>query len=297
MNEHDGFEHMAKLLAATGRYRILRKLESRTRIDEPDGSPTRLGIFLDLETTGLDDAKDEIIEFGMVPFNYTLDGRIFDILEPFSKLREPSFPIPEAITALTGIDNAAVAGLTVAAEEVEAFVAPASLVIAHNASFDRLFAERFCGVFADKPWACSMKEIPWAKEGFEGTKLSYLAAGHGFFYDGHRAIHDCAAGVEILARRLRTSDRTALAALLESARQSYWRIWAENSPFELKNHLKGRGYRWNDGTNGNPKAWYIDVPADTKESELSYLRKDIYQRDVDLLSRELTAYERYSSRC
>jgi len=44
-----------------------------------DDSPTRVGIFLYLETTGLDPAKDEIIEPAMVLFTYGLDGRIYEI--------------------------------------------------------------------------------------------------------------------------------------------------------------------------------------------------------------------------
>jgi DNA polymerase III subunit epsilon len=30
--------------------------------------------------------------------------------------------------------------------------------------------------------------------------------------------------------------------LLEKARHSAWRIWAENWPFEIKDELKARGY-------------------------------------------------------
>lgn len=30
------------------------------------------------------------------------------------------------------------------------------------------------------------------------------------------------------------------------------RVWAEQSQFELKDSLKKRGYRWNDGATGDP---------------------------------------------
>jgi DNA polymerase-3 subunit epsilon len=53
-----------------------------------------------------------------------------------------------------------------------------------------------------------MSQVDWAGEGFEGTKLSYLASQCGFFFDGHRAENDCLAGLEILARPL-PSGRTA----------------------------------------------------------------------------------------
>jgi len=55
-------------------------------------------------------------------------------------------------TALTGITNDMVAGKVIDPAEVTVFADPADLVIAHNASFDRSFVERFCDVFVHKPW-------------------------------------------------------------------------------------------------------------------------------------------------
>jgi DNA polymerase III subunit epsilon len=289
-------EEMAAALEATGDYRVLRRLQERTGINERDGSPVRRGVFLDVETTGLDETKDEIIELAMVPFDYSLDGRIFDILPAFDKLREPAAPISAEITALTGINQAAVAGKTIDPAEVAEFIKPVGLVIAHNAKFDRQFCEGFCPAFAEKPWACTMDEIPWRDEGFEAQRLSQIAAEFGFFYDGHRAATDCLAGIEVLSRPLKRSGRIALSVLLESARQSRWRIWATNSPFERKDVLKARGYSWSDGTRG-PKAWVVDVAYEAGEAELAFLRQEIYRYDVNLPFRELTARDRYSNRC
>jgi DNA polymerase III epsilon subunit-like protein len=65
-------------------------------------------------------------------------------------------------------------------------------IIAHNAAFDRRFAGKFCETFTTKAWGCSMAQVDWAGEGFQGTKLAYLATQCGFFYDAHRAAGDCA---------------------------------------------------------------------------------------------------------
>jgi DNA polymerase-3 subunit epsilon len=81
-------------------------------------------------------------------------------------LRQPPDPIPPEITTITRIDDAMVAGHAIDPAEVTAFAAPAALVIAHNAAFDRRFLERFCETFTTKPWACSMTQVPWADEGF-----------------------------------------------------------------------------------------------------------------------------------
>jgi len=290
-------EVLAAKLEAAGTYRVLRKLAPRPVIEPGPGVAVRQGLFVDTETTGLDPAHDEIIELAMVPFTYGVDGQVYTVGEPFQQLREPSNPIPAEITALTGIDDAMVAGRRIDPDEVAHFAAPVSLVMAHNAAFDRKFLERFCVTFNTKPWACSMSEIDWAAEGYEGTKLAYLAAGAGFFYERHRAAHDCLAAIELLARTHPRSGRTGLSQLLERARTPSFRIWAENSPFDLKDILKARGYRWNGEGNAAPKAWYIDVTDRAREAELAFLKTEIYRGEIELLVRRIDAYDRFSDRC
>lgn len=290
-------EAQAASLEASGLYRVLRRLEPRRPVQAPEGARLRRGLFVDVETTGLDTARCEIIELAMVPFAYGLDGQITEVGEAFNQLREPSHPIPPEVTAITGLTDEMVAGKHIDPAEVAAFAAGAALVVAHNAAFDRRVLERFCDVFTTKPWACSMSQVDWAEEGFEGVKLAYLAAGAGFFYDKHRAVHDCLAAVELLARPLPRSGRPALQQLLEQARATSWRIWAENSPFEFKDTLKARGYRWNGEGAGGPRAWYVDVSEGELDAEITYLRNEIYGREIDLLTRRVDAHDRFSDRC
>jgi DNA polymerase-3 subunit epsilon len=172
------------------------------------------------------------------------------------------------------------------------------VVIAHNAAFDRRFAERLCGAFALLAWACSWCEIPWADEGFtDGTKLVHLAAASGFFYDRHRAEHDCRAGIEILSRPLPRSGRRALDVLLKSARTPRWRVRAVGAPFEFRESLKRRGYRWDAGDSGRPRAWWIDVGADALDTERRFLCREIYGRDLDIDAVRIDAFDRFSERC
>lgn len=296
MTSSDHLETLAQTLEATGDYRVIRRLKPRPHIIPPPGTPLRLGLVVDVETTGLDPQRDEIIELAMTPFNYGLDGTVFNVGDSFQGLRQPSEPIAPEITAITGITNEMVAGQVIDPAVVVTFAAPASLVIAHNAAFDRRFLERFSDVFSTKPWACSLSQIDWAAEGFEGTKLAYLAQAVGFFYDRHRATNDCLATVELLAMRLPRSGVTGLSVLLSGARSVNWRIWAENAPFEFKEVLKGRGYRWNGDPGTQPRAWYIDVVDAQREAEVSFLQKEIYQREVTPVVRRIDAYDRFSER-
>jgi DNA polymerase-3 subunit epsilon len=91
---------------------------------------------------GLDQRKDEVIELGMVKFDYLPDGRIAGIRDVFSSFNEPAQPIPLEVTALTGVTNEMVAGQRIDEAAASSFADDAVIVIAHNAGFDRKFAER-----------------------------------------------------------------------------------------------------------------------------------------------------------
>jgi DNA polymerase-3 subunit epsilon len=142
-----------------------------------------------------------------------------------------------------------------------------------------------------------MSQIDWKAEGHEGTKLSYLAAGAGFFYDRHRAVNDCAAAIELLAMDLPRTGVSGLARLLEGARTPSWRIWAQNAPFAQKDKLKARGYRWSGDDGVPPRTWFIDVADAHKDAEHLFLRQEIYGGEIDLLARMIDAFDRFSERC
>lgn len=289
-------DDLARKLEATGDYKILRRLMPRQPTPTPAGYSGKFGIVLDFETTGLDPNKDEIIEVAMVKFRYSDGNEITGVNGTFQAFNEPSTPIPAEIVQLTGITDAMVAGQKIDTAALERFVADADFIIAHNADFDRKFAEKSWAIFEKKSWACSMSEINWKSHGFGGAKLDYLLAGSGLFHDAHRGINDCLAVLEILARPLPATSTTGFAILMDRVTRASVRVWAQGSPYDLKDVLKRRGYRWNDGSDGNPKSWHIDVAGSHRDSELSFLRKEIYQREIDILCREITALDRFSTR-
>ncbi|WP_286195156.1 3'-5' exonuclease [Agrobacterium sp. Ap1] len=287
-------EDMVRHLSETGRYRILQKLVPRAIAPfVRPGYPLR-GIILDTETTGLNARKDEIIEIGVIAFTFDAKGNIGDVTGVYGGLKQPSVSIPPEITKLTGITDDMVAGQTIDMAALEALIEPADILIAHNAGFDRPFCEAFSDLFSGKAWACSNSEIDWSSRGYEGTKLGYLIGQAGYFHDGHRAVDDCFALLEVLARQDDGSAFSAFAELHEASQRSLVRIFAENSPFEMKDHLKARGYRWSDGSDGRPKSWWIEVGEEAFDDELRYLRAEIYcYPDADPPTKRLTAFDRF----
>ena len=287
-------EGAAHRLEETGRYRVLRKLVPRPIVPRSESPFPRLAVLVDTETTGLQHAKDEVIEIGAIAFTYDDDGTVGDVVGVFSGLRQPSDPIPPEITRLTGITDDMVAGQQIDMAVLDVLIEPADLVIAHNAAFDRPFCEKLTPSFIPKAWACSVSEIRWADLGFEGNKLGYLVGQSGFFHEGHRATDDCHALLEVLARPAGEGRAVPFAELLRSSARSRVRIFAENSPFDMKDKLKARGYRWSDGSDGRPKAWWVEVDEEAYEDELRYLRTDIYRwDDAEPLTMRLTAHDRF----
>ena len=142
-------EDIASCLEASGDYRILRRLRPRPP-GSLAGADDKIGVIIDLETTGLDPTKDEPIELGMVKFAYSAAGEITAVVDVFQAFRQPTIAIPAEVTAITGITDEIVAGHSIDETAVSRFIADAHIIIAHNAGFDRKFAERFWPIFADK---------------------------------------------------------------------------------------------------------------------------------------------------
>ena len=68
-------------------FRVLRELDLKQTYNKEDGSEKKIAIFLDTETTGTDVEEDQIIELGMVSFEYNPDtGKIYKVLGEFNEL-------------------------------------------------------------------------------------------------------------------------------------------------------------------------------------------------------------------
>ena len=147
--------------------------------------------------------------------------------------------------------------------------------------------------FADKPWACSLVQVPWKSEGFGAASLEFLAYRCGFHFGGHRASVDCQALLEVLQSELPVSGGKAMKALLANARASEIKVWALNAPFDQKDKLKARGYRWE----ADRKTWAGLVTQSNLESEVEWLRENVYlSRPFKLELEKIDALHRFTSR-
>jgi len=71
------YQNAAHALEASGDFRILRRLKPRPVLpSRPLLDGEKIGLIVDTETTGLDRAKDEVIELGMIAFIYHVDGQV-----------------------------------------------------------------------------------------------------------------------------------------------------------------------------------------------------------------------------
>lgn len=298
MSQEKCIEDIAKEIENHRDFRVLRRLVSPNQYREEDGSRLFRAAFLDVETTGLNHLSDEVIEIGLVQFTYAEDGRIFSVPDTgmYNSLNQPEQDLPAQITRLTGITIEMLSGQEIDATALEEKVHDCNLIIAHNAAFDRKFVEKRWDFFRDKPWACTMHGIDWISEGMTASKLDYLGTQFGFFFDGHRAIEDCQAGIEILSRTLPKTRELVMGQLLRNARLPTYRIYASGAGFDCKEILKKRGYTWNSGDNGKPKAWWIDVGEGDMEEEKNWLATEISIPAERLPVDKIDAFNRYSDR-
>ena len=277
-------------------YRVLKRFIPKKQYHNSTQEGNLIGIYLDTETTGLDYNNDQIIELALVPFEYDEEGHIFRILNGYSSFQDPGIMLKEHITLLTGITDDMVKNKTIEHKRVEELVSSSSLIIAHNAGFDRKFVEKQFPIFKQKAWGCSYSQVPWKKENISSAKLEYLAYKFSFFYEAHRAEMDCLVGIHLLTQLLPISKELVFKTLLNQVQETSYIIWATNSPFSTKDILKTRGYRWNDGSNGKQKAWYIEVNDLVKNEEEDFLYQNIYQKKGDLVIDEINSLNRFSTR-
>lgn len=171
-------------------------------------------IVLDLETTGLDPLRDEIIEFGAM--RISLDSIKYDT---FQTLVKPERRVPKKITEITAITQEMVdmQGIELREALIQFIEFIGELpIVTFNAEFDMGFvysAARKYGLSVNNRYTCALKRARRAWPNLPSYKLSYLAEMAKLSNDEtHRALGDCkraaiifAAATAILNQKVRWS--------------------------------------------------------------------------------------------
>jgi DNA polymerase III subunit epsilon len=159
---------------------------------DPSKLPSTFVVF-DLETTGLDPARDEIIEIGAVRFSPATE-----VYDTFRVLVQPTKRIPRMITRINGISQDMVnregIPLGAAVKQFGDFIRDFPLV-SFNAAFDMAFlqnAAKLQHLTINNSSSCALKMARLAWPNRESYKLSDLAENAGLSQDGtHHALLDC----------------------------------------------------------------------------------------------------------
>ena len=174
---------------------------------------------VDVETTGLDPAQDELVALSVVCVEVDrASGELIKIIDNYTGQREPKRPMSPAIEQMIGISAADLAGHALDVDRINGLLDGCELVIAHNAEFDRSFIEPHVPAFGQLAWGCSLKDIDWF-----GTELQPKASiDHLIFLYGIETSNgtpqaDCRALIRALSMPLPVSGCTGFAALLASA--------------------------------------------------------------------------------
>ena len=285
---------MAQALDAHPDYKVLRRLVPRDDWGTASTNETQRVIVLDTETTGLDAKNERIIELAMLSVLVdTTTGQPVGPVTTYESFEDPGKPIPPAITEITGIDDSMVLGQRIDDARVAELVQAADLIVAHNAGFDRPFVEARLPVFATRAWNCSFAGIDWKAQGSGSAKLEFLAHERGWFYDAHRALVDCHALLQVLATPLK-NGQSGLQQLLQGASNTRYKLRATGAPFDAKDALKARGYRWD---NENRVWWTTLMGQAALQQEADWLKANAYNgRSARVQIEAQTALVQFSAR-
>jgi DNA polymerase-3 subunit epsilon len=250
-------------------YQVLTKVQAVSEFNSPSPEQTHKVCIIDTETTGLDTDVCEIIELGYQIIEFDSTGHFYKVLSAQNFLNEPKGEISAEVTQVTGLTMEDVKGHQIPWDQVEAEIAQVQLCVAHNASFDRPVVERYSDVFVNKIWGCSVAQIDWLKQAHVGSRSQeFLCWKVGeFFYGAHRALDDVQALTQLLSCNISEKKLPAFSFLLSAVRQSKSLIKATGAPFDIKDALRSRGYRWNVGE----RVWQAVMDDSKLQDELAWL--------------------------
>ena len=157
-------------------------------------------VVFDIETTGLESQRDQILEIGAVKIK---NG---EYIGKFSTFVDPKCNIPEKIVKLTNINNSMVMGAPSQEEAVRDFLefAKGTVLVAHNAAFDTSFikfASNKYGLGYDNVALDTLALARMLLPELKSHKLNKLCEYYKIKLEGHhRAVNDAEATASLLLK-------------------------------------------------------------------------------------------------
>lgn len=224
---------------------------------------------IDLETTGLDPAKDQIIELGMVIW-CTESKKPVKI---FSELINQNAKISPEITAITGITEKDCELFGISMQEaifaIEQYASIAEVKVAYNAEFEANFIGKIPAPFPcfyTLAWIDPQFDIQYP-ETIKTRKLDYLCYEHGFRNPfKHRAVFDVMAMFEIM-------QKYDFERILERSKSPKVDVAAMVS-YDNRNQAKEAGFFWVS----EEKTWKKTI----KFEDFGYLQNELPFR-IDII--------------
>jgi DNA polymerase-3 subunit epsilon len=205
--------------------------------------PVRL-LIVDTETSGLDPATGKCLEVGVVLFDVPHRAVLSQLSFLLPASSNPAQHVNGIDPAVTRLEQPWRQSL----QMLDAMVAGADAVLAHNAAFDRQWFGIEPLPALDRPWICSMDDIHWPVDRHLKPRpsLQALALAYGVpVWAAHRALTDCIYLVQVLER---CADLEQLLVEAQEPRQ----LFRAQLSYAERFRAKQAGFRWNDPVAG---AW------------------------------------------
>ena len=187
--------------------------------------------IVDVKTTGLNPAIDEVIELGCILFSLKHNT----VLQQVSTLLPVSLDVSPtehingiaagAANSLNDHESSFLSPAESLLEEMirtaDAVVAHADAVVIHNAPFDKAFAQDYFDRLGEELWIDS-RWIMWPRAHRLGCNLVELALCYGVpVWNNHRALYDCQLLAHIIQRE--PDAKRLLARELEPKVRAIWK--------------------------------------------------------------------------
>lgn len=270
-------------------YRVQQRLQSMDRRASGEHADGMVGLALAIQSSGGDHRRHQIVELALQRFRLDERNRIVETGARRTWLEEPATPISAASARGTDLVDADLVGHAISEGEATALLLDVDFVVTHGARICRPFVEHRLPLGAGRPWACSLNDMDWREEGFDGHRLADLIGPMGWFYEAHRAEADVTALLHLLDHRLGDGDTVAGRILARSGRPD-WIVDADDVPVSATDVLEERGYGWDPYR----RTWSASIADEAVSDEIAWATMMLYSGRREPLARQVTWRERYA---